>query len=75
MNAIEKIIATHAGLKTVKSGQIVDVELDYVMANDATTTLAIDVFKNELKGERVFDREKVVLVMDHYTPYWIVVEL
>ena len=24
MNAIKKIIATHAGLKTVKSGQIVD---------------------------------------------------
>jgi 3-isopropylmalate/(R)-2-methylmalate dehydratase large subunit len=68
MNAIEKIIAAHAGLKTVKPGQIVDVKLDYVMANDATTTLAIDVFQKELKGERVFDREQVVLVMDHYTP-------
>jgi 3-isopropylmalate/(R)-2-methylmalate dehydratase large subunit len=68
MNAIEKIIAAHAGLKTVKPGQLVDVQLDFVMANDATTTLAIDVFKNELKGEQVFDREKVVLVMDHYTP-------
>ncbi len=68
MNVIEKIIATHAGVETVKPGQIVDVKLDYVMANDATTTLAIDIFKDQLKGERVFDREKVVMVMDHYTP-------
>lgn len=68
MNAIEKIIAAHAGLQTVKPGEIVDVKLDYVMANDATTNLAIDVFKNELKGEQVFDQEKVILVMDHYTP-------
>ncbi|ODA40599.1 hypothetical protein [Desulfosporosinus sp. BG] len=45
MNAIEKIIAAHAGLKTVKPGQIVDVKLDYVMANNATTTLSIDVCK------------------------------
>ncbi len=68
MNAIEKIIAAHAGVTAVKPGQIVDVKLDYVMANDATTTLAIDIFKDELKGERVFDREKVIMVMDHYTP-------
>lgn len=32
MNAIEKIIAAHAGVANVKPGQIVDVELDYVMA-------------------------------------------
>lgn len=68
MNAIEKIIARHAGMECVKPGQIVDVHLDYVMANDATAALAIDIFKNELKGQWVYDRDKVVIVMDHYTP-------
>lgn len=41
MNVIEKIIAAHAGLKTVKPGQIDVVKIDYVMAHDATTTLEV----------------------------------
>jgi 3-isopropylmalate/(R)-2-methylmalate dehydratase large subunit len=68
MNVIEKILAAHSGEAAVYPGRIIEVELDYVMANDATACLAIDIFKNELMADRVFDTGKVVLVMDHYTP-------
>jgi 3-isopropylmalate/(R)-2-methylmalate dehydratase large subunit len=68
MNAVEKIIAAHSNKAMVRPGQIVDVELDLVMANDATASLAIDIFSGELQAKRVFDPAKVILVMDHYTP-------
>lgn len=68
MNCIEKILAAHAGKQTVSPGDIIEVELDYVMSNDACTVLAIDVFQNELKAKKVFDPEKVIMFMDHYTP-------
>ncbi len=68
MNCIEKILASHAGKQTVSPDDIIEVDLDYVMSNDACTVLAIDVFKKELKAEKVFDPEKLVMFMDHYTP-------
>ncbi|MEN8906276.1 MAG: 3-isopropylmalate dehydratase large subunit [Clostridiales bacterium] len=68
MNYIEKILAMHSGKKEVKPGEIINVKLDYIMSNDATTTLAIDIFKNQLQCEEVTDPEKLVVVMDHYTP-------
>jgi len=61
-------MAAHSGQQYVKAGDLVDVSLDFIMANDATTTLAIDVFQKELLGERVFDPKKIVIIMDHYTP-------
>lgn len=68
MNAVEKIMAVHSGKKEVQPGEIVDVRLDFVMANDACAVLAMDVFENELKAKKVFDPSKIVLVLDHYTP-------
>jgi 3-isopropylmalate/(R)-2-methylmalate dehydratase large subunit len=68
MNVIEKILAAHSGEDEVHPGMIVDVALDAVMANDATACLAIDIFKEQLLAEQVFDPEKIILVMDHYTP-------
>ena len=68
MNVIEKILSAHSGGETVRPGRIVSVDLDYVMANDATACLAVDIFKDELMADRVFDPGKVVLVMDHFTP-------
>jgi 3-isopropylmalate/(R)-2-methylmalate dehydratase large subunit len=68
MNVIEKILAAHSREAIVYPGKIIDVALDAVMANDATACLAIDIFKKELKASRVFDPDKVILVMDHYTP-------
>lgn len=68
MNCIEKIIAKHAGLEVVVPGQIVEVNVDYVMTNDATTALSCDIFKNQIKCDKVWNSEKVIMIMDHYTP-------
>ncbi len=68
MNVVEKILAAHSKEPVVKAGQIIDVALDYVMVNDATAAHTIDIFKKKLKVRRVFDPDRVVLVMDHYTP-------
>ena len=68
MNVIEKILASHTEEAAIHPGMIVKVGLDYVMANDATACLAIDIFKNELLADRVYDPGKVILCMDHYTP-------
>ena len=67
MTMAEKILAAHAGLEEVRPGQLVECDLDLVLANDITAPIAIQVF-NELGAERVFDRERVCLVPDHYAP-------
>jgi len=68
MNGIEKILAHHSKEKTVRPGQIVEASIDLVMTNDATTALTCDIFKSQLKAEKVWDASKVIMVIDHYTP-------
>jgi len=63
----EKILAAHAGLKTVAPGQLIQARVDLTLANDITAPIAIQVFK-EAGGRRVFNRRKVVLVPDHFVP-------
>ena len=67
MTMAEKILAAHAGLEEVRPGQLVECDLDLVLANDITAPIAIKVF-NELGAERVFESERVCLVPDHYAP-------
>ena len=67
MTVAEKILAAHAGLDEVRAGQLVECDLDLVLANDITAPIAIDVFR-ELGAERVFDPDRVCLVPDHYAP-------
>lgn len=67
MTVAEKILAAHAGLDEVKPGQLVECDLDIVLANDITAPIAIDVFR-ELGAIEVFDRDRVCLVPDHYAP-------
>lgn len=67
MTMTQKILAAHAGLDSVEAGQLINVRLDLVMGNDVTSPVAI----NEMKAKGftdVFDREKIALVMDHFTP-------
>ena len=67
MTMTQKILAAHAGLESVKAGDLIEAKLDLVLGNDVTTPVAIDVFeKNGFK--KVFDREKIAIVLDHYTP-------
>jgi 3-isopropylmalate/(R)-2-methylmalate dehydratase large subunit len=63
----EKILAAHAGKKSVKPGEFINVTVDLVMAHDLTAGIAIQEFK-KTGYEKVFDPKKVVLVMDHYVP-------
>lgn len=67
MTITEKILAKAAGLKKVEPGDLIEVKLDLVMANDITAPLAIKEFK-KISLKKVFDKNKVVLVMDHFVP-------
>ncbi|MEG0227209.1 MAG: 3-isopropylmalate dehydratase large subunit [Lachnospiraceae bacterium] len=66
MTMTQKILAAHAGLDEVVAGQLIEAKLDVVMANDITGPMAIPVFYQ--MAEQVFDKEKVILVPDHFTP-------
>ncbi|MEW6350216.1 MAG: 3-isopropylmalate dehydratase large subunit [Thermodesulfobacteriota bacterium] len=63
----EKILAAHAGLESVRPGQLIQARVDVALANDITLPLALKPFRDSGAAE-VFDRERVVLVMDHFNP-------
>jgi 3-isopropylmalate/(R)-2-methylmalate dehydratase large subunit len=67
MTMTQKILAAHAGLENVEAGQIIMVDLDMVLGNDVTTPVAIPEFEKIGKG-KVFDKNKISFVMDHFTP-------
>ncbi|HOV69439.1 MAG TPA: 3-isopropylmalate dehydratase large subunit, partial [Clostridia bacterium] len=67
MTMSQKILAAHAGLDKVVPGQLVYASLDMVLGNDITSPVAIKEFER-FGLESVFDREKISLVMDHFTP-------
>lgn len=67
MTMSEKILAQGAGLKEVVPGQLVKVKTDVVMGNDVTAPVAINEF-NRLGVSCVFDKEKIMLVPDHFVP-------
>ena len=64
----EKIIARAAGVESVKAGEIHTVNLDYMMSNDGTTHLTVDMFHNKLKKPRIADKDKLVFIVDHKIP-------
>lgn len=67
MTMTQKILASHAGLPSVKAGQLIEAELDLVLGNDITTPVAINVMDGIDKKD-VFDKDKIALVMDHFIP-------
>lgn len=67
MTMTQKILAAHAGLESVESGQLIEAKLDLVLGNDITSPVAIDEFK-KCGANSVFDRNKIALVLDHFTP-------
>lgn len=66
MTMTQKILADHAGLAKVEAGQLIEANLDIVMANDITGPMALPIFFQ--MADKVFDKDKVVLVPDHFTP-------
>ena len=67
MTIAEKIIARAAGVSAVRAGEIHTVTLDYLMSNDGTTHLTIDMY-NKLKNPRIADKDKLVWIVDHNVP-------
>lgn len=68
MTIAEKIIARAAKVSEVKPGEIHSVNLDWLMSNDGTTHLTIDMYRNKLKHPHIADPERVVFIVDHNIP-------
>lgn len=67
MTMTQKILAAHAGQKSVEAGELIFCSADLFLANDITAPPAIGQFK-DLGAEEVFDREKIALIPDHFVP-------
>jgi 3-isopropylmalate/(R)-2-methylmalate dehydratase large subunit len=67
MTMTQKILADHAGLTEVKAGQLIKAKLDLVLGNDITAPFAIKEFE-KASINKVFDRTKIALVPDHFSP-------
>ncbi|MDY6912206.1 MAG: 3-isopropylmalate dehydratase large subunit [Chloroflexota bacterium] len=67
MTLAEKILAAHSDKKTVSPGELINVRVDLILANDITAPLAIKEFRR-IGVDRVFDPHKVVMVPDHFVP-------
>ena len=67
MTLTQKILAKAAGKDSVKAGELIFCNLDIVMGNDITSPVAISEFE-KAGFDKVFDPEKVVIVLDHFTP-------
>ncbi len=67
MTMTQKILAAHAGLKEVKAGQFIEINLDLVLGNDITAPVAINEFE-KMGAKEVYDKDKIVIVLDHFVP-------
>lgn len=67
MTMTQKILAAHAGLDSVVAGQLIEADLDLVLANDITGPVAIHEVE-KLNKKTVFDKDKIALVPDHFAP-------
>ena len=67
MTMTQKNLARHAGRKSVSAGELIEAGLDVVMGNDVTAPPAIDIF-NKTGAGKVFDKHRVIIVPDHFTP-------
>lgn len=67
MTIAEKIAARAAKVRETKAGEIHTVELDYLMSNDGTTHLTIDMYR-KLKHPRIADTDKLIWIVDHNVP-------
>ena len=67
MTMTQKILAFHAGLDKVVSGQLISAKLDIVLGNDITTPVAVNEF-TKAGFDKVFDKDKIAIVLDHFVP-------
>ncbi|MBI5887317.1 MAG: 3-isopropylmalate dehydratase large subunit [Deltaproteobacteria bacterium] len=67
MTITEKILAKHCGKKEVAPGELINAKVDIALGNDITAPIAIREFRR-IGATKVFNKKKVVLVPDHFTP-------
>ena len=67
MTLVEKILAAHTDKKRLSPGELINVRVDLILANDITAPIAIREFQR-IGVERVFDPQRVVMVADHFVP-------
>lgn len=67
MTISEQILSQAAG-RTVRAGEFASVNVDLVMMHDSLSPSIIRVLHQELGVERVWDRERVAVVVDHVAP-------
>ena len=67
MTISEKILAAHAGRSELHPGELIEATLDFALGNDITAPFAIEAFR-KAGAKKVFDRERVALIPDHFTP-------
>ena len=67
MTIAEKILAAHCGRDRVRPGEYVSAKVDLLVGNEGSTILCIEEFE-DIGAERVYDRDKIFLVMDHEAP-------
>ncbi len=67
MTMTQKILAAHAGLESVKAGQLIEAKLDLVLGNDITTPVAVNEF-SKFGTDEVFSKTQIAIVPDHFTP-------
>jgi 3-isopropylmalate/(R)-2-methylmalate dehydratase large subunit len=63
----QKILAAHCSKVSVEPGELIMARVDIALGNDITAPLAIKDF-NKMGAAQVFDRQRVVLVCDHFAP-------
>lgn len=66
MHAIEKILARNSGMKSVRTGEIINAKVDFAEINDLYLQTVTSFY--EMGGKRVWDRTKLAFVFDHYAP-------
>lgn len=67
MTMTQKILAAHTGMANVAAGQLIEADLDLVLGNDVTAPVAIHEME-KMKNKKVFNKDKIALVPDHFTP-------
>ncbi len=67
MTISEKILSAHAGRSELRPGELLEVTVDFALGNDITAPFAIEAFRRA-GAKKVFDRERVALIPDHFTP-------
>ncbi len=67
MTITEKILAAHAGLEKVEPGELIEVDVDFSLANDITAPIAIERFR-QAGAKKIYNVDRLAFIPDHFVP-------